>query len=421
MYAMWGTFLEYCPDILEHPFAVLDTQTVREDVSEYISGVSYQAISNRQPPLISSDWSPPWYNAPWFVPESAATHPERMYVRARSLINHQLRFISAINPSTLISFRDSIREFREQLVREVHEGTLKGIKYDCHNEARARELEIILGNDQFSLVDIWPSLGGYSCWTSASARLYNSKLQSILPALRPIPFMSCGTEGVTTIPIDTNPHSQPLALSQGWYEFIPAHIDLDDVVNRKGFDETIGYGALREGEQYHLIMSQANGMMRLATGDIYTVNEIRDGVPWISFVRRAGVFHSFTGEKLTEAQVSDAISIALERLGLNAGLYMCGPKWAEPPFYIIAIELEKTGSHVSADLALSIDRALQEVSVEYSSKRVSGRLGKVEIIPLPYHRITIYIEKQRTNKNSNQYKYKPFNTNLDFLDHLLAT
>jgi hypothetical protein len=59
--------------------------------------------------LNDGDWNPPWYEAPWFVPDVPHSHEARMYHRIRQLLGKQLRYIAAINPSTLISLHGLIR------------------------------------------------------------------------------------------------------------------------------------------------------------------------------------------------------------------------------------------------------------------------------------------------------------------------
>ncbi|MBT2527839.1 GH3 auxin-responsive promoter family protein [Streptomyces sp. ISL-99] len=87
MKAMWGTYLEHHPELLAHPYATLDTQTVREDVFDFVHGIGHQAVSNRHPQINSLDWNPPWYESPWFGPEVPNTHEGRMYHRMRHLVD----------------------------------------------------------------------------------------------------------------------------------------------------------------------------------------------------------------------------------------------------------------------------------------------------------------------------------------------
>lgn len=416
MKAMWGTCLELHPEILAHPWATLDTQTVREDVFDFVHGVEHQAISNRHPQLNSRDWNPPWYESPWFGPDTPTSHAGRMYHRVRNLVGKDLHYISAINPSTLVSLRDLIAEHGAELVRDLREGTLRGGPWTDPDERAAAHLERVLAKDDFSLVDVWPSLTLYSCWLSASAELYRPRLDAVLPGVAKLPFMSCGTEGVTTIPVDDTLESQPLAVSQAYFEFVPADVPLGALLDAGEKVGTLLYDQVEAGRDYHLIMSQGNGLYRLWTGDIYRVDRIVDGTPWIHFTHRDGVFHSFTGEKITEGQVTQAIRQGLAAGGLETGLYMCGPRWDELPSYTVVVEVPEPTEELDRELSGAIDRELSVINIEYASKRDSGRLAGLRVRTVAQGAIAAYVESRRQQGNATQYKYKPFQQDVDFAD-----
>ncbi|MER7620905.1 GH3 auxin-responsive promoter family protein [Streptomyces sp. NPDC126503] len=415
MKAMWGTYLEHHPELLAHPYATLDTQTVREDVFDFVHGIGHQAVSNRHPRINSHDWNPPWYESPWFGPDVPNTHEGRMYHRLRHLVGKDLHTISAINPSTLISLRDLLAEHGAELVRDLRAGTLEGRPYGAPDEEAARHLEAVLRDPDFSLTDVWPSLSLYTCWLSASAGLYAAKLDAVFPGVAKLPFMSCGTEGVTTIPVDDSLHSQPLAVGQAYFEFVPADVPLGELVERGEPVETLLFDEVEPDRDYHLIMTQGNGLYRLWTGDIYHVDRIVDGTPWVHFVHRAGIFHSFTGEKITESQVTQAIERGLAAHGLGTGLYMCGPHWGEPPHYIVVTEAPEPSPELDRSLSAAVDTALHDINIEYASKRDSGRLGALEVVTVPHDAITAYIESRRQAGNATQYKYKPFQQDIEFV------
>ncbi|WP_420078599.1 GH3 family domain-containing protein [Streptomyces sp. JL4002] len=416
MKAMWGTYLEHHPELLGHPYATLDTQTVREDVLDFVHGIEHQAVSNRHPQINSRDWNPPWFESPWFGPDVPTGHEGRMYHRLRHLVGKDLHHISAINPSTLISLRDLVEVHGPALVRDLREGTLEGRPYGDPDERAASHLEQVLRTPDFTFKDLWPSLTLYTCWLSASAGLYAAKLDAVFPGVAKLPFMSCGTEGVTTIPVDDSLHSQPLAVGQAFFEFVPAEVPLGELVESGGPIDTLLVHEVEQGRDYHLIMTQGNGLYRLWTGDVYHVDRIADGTPWVHFVHRDGVFHSFTGEKITEAQVTEAITRGLAASGLRTGLYMCGPRWGELPGYVVVAEVPEPSPELGRALSTAVDEALHEINIEYASKRDSGRLGPIEVHAVPADAIAAYVESRRQTGNATQYKYKPFQRDTDFVD-----
>ncbi|MCV9877502.1 GH3 auxin-responsive promoter family protein [Brenneria izbisi] len=420
MKAMWATYLKHCPEMLDNPYSVLDMQTVKEEPSEYINGIPYQSISNRHPRLDAGDWCPPWLDAPWFTADMPQIHEEKMYYRARYLVGRPLHFISTINPSTLISMRDIMHNQRNRLIEDVRNGTLNGEEKFEKAPLLADQLDVILSEPNFSFVDIWPNLQLFSCWASASARLYKSRLNQLLPGVKQIPFMTCGTEGVVTIPIDDSLASQPLAINQAFYEFIPSYVNLDEMLDNNEDVETLLFNELEEGKEYHLIMSQANGLCRMSTGDIFRVEGYIGQVPRLNFVARAGIYHSFTGEKLTENHITEALASFAKQNDLELGLYMCGPKWKEIPGYVLLLDAPLDLLKTSDELSEHLDKALQEVNIEYASKRESNRLDRIEVIPVFNNALSKYIDLKRTAANAAQYKYKPFCQDVLFVDEVLS-
>ncbi len=195
MKAMWGTYLEYHPELLYHPYATLDTQTVREDVFDFVHGIGHQAVSNRHPQDQQSRLESAVVRVAVVRPGVPSADEGRMYHRIRHLVGRDLHYISAINPSTLISLRDLLAAHGTDLVRDLREGTLEGRPYTEPDERAARHLEEVLRKPDFSLKDVWPSLTLYTCWLSASAGLYAAKLDAVFPGVDKLPFMSCGTRG----------------------------------------------------------------------------------------------------------------------------------------------------------------------------------------------------------------------------------
>ena len=211
-----------------------------------------------------------------------------------------------------------------------------------------------------------------------------------------------------------------IAVSQAYSEFVPSDVPLREIVERREYVKTLLFDELEEGNDYHLIMSQGNGFYRLWTGDIYRVDKIANGIPWIHFIRRDGVFHSFTGEKLTETQISESIKRTFQIHKMEMGLFMCGPSWGEPPHYTFMVEVTSDNAHNSSVLATTLDSQLKVENIEYAAKRESNRLAPIEVITVESDAITRYVESKRASANANQYKYKPFQQDLDFLSAVIT-
>lgn len=66
-------------------------------------------------------------------------------------------------------------------------------------------------------------------------------------------------------------------------------------------------------------------------------------------------------------------------------------------------------------LSASVDEALGGINIEYASKRESGRLDPLEVVTVPQHALSAYVESRRQGGNATQYKYKPFQQDIDFV------
>lgn len=420
---LWANYIEYNPEILSHSYATLDTQTTRSEPDDYLHGVPYQGITNRNPLISEYDWNLPWYNAPWFVPEVPADYDSRMYYRLRYFLGQDLRAILTINPSTLIALRHHLIKNFSQLVKDINDGAIFGEKVLAPNRILAKELEQNRQqlNNNLSLNAIWPNLSLISCWTSASAKLYLPQLQQIFPRAKILPFMSCGTEGIITLPIDDHPVTGPLAINQGFYEFLPADVDIDNLIDKQVGVNALLFNQLELGEEYHLIMTQANGMCRYAVGDVYKVIDFYNDVPRIEYSRRHGTYYSFTGEKITETQLMIIMEKISKQYGLHGSLFMICPVWSELPYYKMILEVDEWRNNVDfcSVLEKRIDELLRGLNEEYDSKRKSVRLGAIKLFFVNCGAIEQFNDEQKRHGNATQIKYKPFQKNEEIFNKIL--
>ena len=413
MLAMWHTFLEYEPRLLDHCHAVFDTQSTRSGVTDWVSGVAYQAISNRHPRIDGFDWNPPWYESPWYRPSSSDGREARLHIMARHFVGRDPYILTAINPSTLLGLNDFIGAHADEIAADIAHGTFFDVPGPLEPDpAAAKELLRVVGRSGWTFRDLWPNLDVLSCWTSAGAEQYLPALSAIAPGVTIVPFMTCGTEGVVTIPIDTDRDSQPLAIDQAIFEFIPVDRSPDGWLGEAA--ETLDFSDVRVGEKYHLVMSQGNGLLRLWVGDIVEVMGWEGATPRIRFVERYGIFHSFTGEKLTHDDVSQAFRDTFRSLGIEDSPYIIAPRWdGSTPEYVAVVEGARTAS--DAIFSRALDQQLSVLNIEYDSKRASGRLGAPRVKIAAPGQVRRYFERQRSaSANENQFKFRSHQESSDF-------
>ncbi|MFI7401684.1 GH3 auxin-responsive promoter family protein [Streptomyces sp. NPDC049541] len=434
LYAQWGLYFEALAeaDALSAPAAhipqVLDLSWERTPGRPGPDGEQpVYSISNRPAAVGSRDWLPPWYDEPWLLAEPGEGWEAALYRKLRLLAGSDVRAVVALNPSKIISLAETLAGSGERLVADLRDGTLGGRPHPAVTPDRetadrlAAVLEATGGVP--GLTDLWPRLDLAVAWNSASAALYRDWLAEVLPGVRRLPFSTTGTEGIVTLPVDGHASAGPLAVGQGVYEFVP----VDGPRASEGSDslapdaETVLFDELESGREYRLVMSQANGLLRYDVGDVYRVAGHYGATPRLEFTGRAGFRASFTGEKLTETQVHEAVVSSLpEGLG-GRPLFTCVPVWGAPPRYHVIIEgAADLGPSTLENFAQDIDSALRRINIEYGEKRASRRLGRIEVVATEWGAFARASEERLRARgtSSNQVKHHWLQRDREVLDAL---
>jgi hypothetical protein len=106
-------------------------------------------------------------------------------------------------------------------------------------------------------------------------------------------------------------------------------------------------------------------------------------------VRKGGGITSITGEKLTEAQVTDALMEVVAAGDYDIRHFTARVEWAAPPRYALYAE-EGGGMDAGRRRAFAreMDAVLARTNIEYEAKRASRRLGAPvlrSVAPGSYH------------------------------------
>ncbi|MDT0445420.1 GH3 auxin-responsive promoter family protein [Streptomyces johnsoniae] len=420
LYAQWGLYFQRLG--LEHyrPGDVLDMSWER-CVIEHLPGpddtVPVYSITKRPSTVGPRDWTPPWYGEPWFLDDTGELS---LYTKLRLLADSDVRIVVAVNPSRITALGGLLNEELETLLKDLHDGTLRG--HPSPQLAPARDTAYRLEAAHFfggrvTLVDLWPRLSLQVCWNSASARYYRGWLERLAPGVPLMPFSTTGTEGIVTMPVDSHPSAGPLAIDQGLFEFVPcepgdpgkplppdvATLDPDELVN---------------GGTYRLVMSQANGLYRYDSGDIYRVVGRVGRLPRLEFEGRGGSVSSFTGEKLTESDVHAAIRAAVGHASVP-NVYCVVPSWGHPPGYVLVMEWPDGPGAASDAFRDRVDAELCRVNIEYAEKRGSGRLAPIRDRAVPPGTFRALAESQVARGTSAaQVKHRWLHTDDNLLNAL---
>ncbi|HJP92654.1 MAG TPA: GH3 auxin-responsive promoter family protein [Pyrinomonadaceae bacterium] len=301
------------------------------------------------------------------------------------------------NPSTISTFLDTLKsdwQRSSQLIRDWINNRAK-FSADLHKvaqriESRAcdQRLEQIATSDvSLPLSVCAPAVEAYVCWTGGYLKPFLDRLTEHLPACRYklIPMYSMSTETIETLACFRAQDVAFLPIGEGVvYEFIEENA-MDHPDNLLGADQ------LEPGKLYTMVVSDDYGLRRYQTDDLFLCRRKINTFPDLIFMRRRSLQYSFTGEKLTAEQ----LSVAFERLralypsAMRDKILTCIPSQdlrALPHYRLLLIGDRTTTVANSYDfLAARCDELLCDMNHEYKSKRVSGRLGRIEVETIEFH------------------------------------
>lgn len=298
----------------------------------------------------------------------------------------------ATNPSTITVFFDDLESDWERARRlasaavggegpALDPAVLRLLGKIAAPGAAAR-LERVAGSAEPLPVTDWaPAVRLVVCWASGAAAPFLAALDRRLPPprFRRTPMFSMSTETLETIPDYHGPEAALLPAAPGvLYEFLAG-----------GGAETpealLSPADLTPGREYEMVVSHGFGLRRYRTGDLFRVERRWRGLPDLRFARRRGIGWSFTGEKITGAQVESALEAAYaSRPELRADYFFAlfpeeRGSAAVPGYCLAAFGRGAGGAAIPAALVEELDRLLAERNLEYRAKRESGRLGPVRL------------------------------------------
>lgn len=376
--------------LLDHPDCILrHIVQVTSPMNDHLapSGVPCGAITGllaaTQKRLVRK-----YYTSPLAVADIADS-TAKYYTIMRLAIPRDVSWLVTANPATLLALARIADEHRDALIRDIHDGTLKGDGSPCFDPhektpvpffspffshpdpASARRLEdIVKRHGALYPKDYW-RLGFVAHWTGGTMGLYRSQFPKYFGDIPARDIGLIASEGRMSIPLDDNTAAGVLAVTSQFFEFIPAaeYGTPKPTVLRSG--EVI------EGEEYFLLLTNFSGLYRYDVGDRVRVVGRVGQAPVIEFLSRDAHTSSLAGEKLTENQAVLAMQRANSESGAAVMNFVLAPRWAEVPCYRLYVE-----APAPPQLEERLEAALCAINLEYASKRKSLRLGPVEVAEL---------------------------------------
>ena len=342
---------------------------------------------------------------------------QKQYAMLRCAISSdRVGMIATANPLTLINLSRLADERREQLIRDVRDGTMSD-EVDAPEDirqrlsacwkgpdpARAALLEsIVESSGHLYPRDFWPNLSVVSVWMGGSVSVYLPKLREYFGD---VPLRDHGlsaSEGHMTSPMADETNAGLLDYQSHFFEFIP----VDEHESKQ--PTVLEAHELQEGGEYYLLMSTLSGLYRYDIHDVVRCTGFVGRCPQLMFLNKGSHFSSLTGEKLSEIQVTQAIAEAMQRAGVKIEHFSLVPVPGDPAYYLILTE-ETLPADVSERLATEVDRALCEVNCEYEDRRTSRRLDPVVVGTLPPGTWAEHRRQRTSHQGADTYAYKhPF-------------
>jgi hypothetical protein len=296
------------------------------------------------------------------------------------------------NPSTISLFLeeaaadwDRCRQLVVDFLRHPSwfDPAVHAIAARLHSRGSEERLDAIDSAREALPLAVWaPAVHTVICWTGGYVRPFLDRVTTLLPRDRYqlVPMYSMSTETLETIGHFERDGAAFLPLARGvLYEFIEEGMaDLPE--NLRTARE------LAPGREYTMVVSDAYGLRRYQTDDVFLCAGVVAGLPDLRFQRRRNLEYSFTGEKLSAAHLQAAFA-RLRAVGriVPEDAYLAGvpslPAGSALPHYKIAvIRAEWEREEPDDVIARYCERMIQEENPEYRRKRETGRLDPAQAI-----------------------------------------
>jgi hypothetical protein len=326
------------------------------------------------------------------------------------------------NPSTLLGLAREMDRRKEELVRNLADGTLApDLSLDAGRRRRiverlrpmperARQLDAAAQRcGHLYPRDAWelPLVGA---WKGGTLSLYLREMPAYWgeAPIRDIGLIA--SEGRFSIPLRTQGSAGVLEVTGTFFEFVP-ETEMDGAHPTALLSHEVEIG-----RQYFIILTTAGGLYRYDIGDLVRVVGRIGQAPIIEFLNKGQHIANLTGEKVTEFQATSAVNGCVARLGLAVRNYCLAPTWADVPYYSLLVEESDVPADRAGAFACAVDLALRGLNMEYEAKRKSGRLLALRVKTVPVGTWHTYDQEQIAAHGGRveQHKHKFLASEVDF-------
>jgi hypothetical protein len=181
--------------------------------------------------------SPRWIRRAHALPYDIAGIKDfqaKYYAAMRLALAQDVTFLGTPNPSTLLRLVETADRFRDDIVKDIHDGTLSS-RWEISsairaaiapaltpNRERARELQIFVEQQgRLRPLEYWPRLQLIGCWKGGSVGVRLKELESWFGAGAPTRDLGyLASEAQMSLPVSDEGSAGILAIDANFYEFI---------------------------------------------------------------------------------------------------------------------------------------------------------------------------------------------------------
>jgi hypothetical protein len=312
----------------------------------------------------------------------------KIYSLLRFALPSDITSIFTGNPSTVHNLVTKADLFKESLIRDIRDGTLKKdldidprIRAEMEDRLspdpdRGAALDKLAGaSDALRPADYWPNLRLVHTWKNGNCRLVIPKL---IPWFKPgTPILDFGylaSEITATDLIVPETDGSILSVLNGFYEF-----RLCDKGNRGEGDFLMAH-ELEVQKRYFVYVTTFSGLYRYDMNDVLEVVGHFNGAPILRFLFKGKGITSIQGEKFSEEQFIESVKTAADATGIRHDFFV-GFADADKQRYELYIEFLDAYRGVELDrFAQVVDEAMCRLNLEYDAKRKSERLKPLTVV-----------------------------------------
>ena len=190
-----------------------------------------------------------------------ADYGAKYYAVMRISLEHDVRFLATANPSTVLKMCEKANEHSEEIIKDIHDGTLSQSfalepqirkileKTLRPNPNRARELKEARSRRSGVLkpVDYWPELSLIGCWKGGTVGHYLEKFPEWFSpeGTREVPVRDWGylsSEARCSVPLSDEGSEGALTIATNFFEFV----EVEDLESKR--DDSSSWHFLSVGE-----------------------------------------------------------------------------------------------------------------------------------------------------------------------------